>query len=464
MTPHPADASAREETARVSEVLAALSFALDLTDGHPPGHALRTCLIGLEIGGRLGLPLIELRDLYYASLLKDVGCSSHAARVFELFGGDEERAGRALEAANWSGYLDATRAHLARSTPGASWFQRALRVAALAHAGRGAARELVATRAIRGGEIVGRLGFGRGVSEAVRSIDEHWDGSGHPQGLVGQGIPLVARIVSLAQILDVFTVGRGADQALSIAAEHGGRRFDPTLVAAVGDMEEMIGHCATLGADALERAVTDREPGGAALLAGRGVLDRIASGFAEVVDAKSPFTATHSRQVMHLSRRIAERLGREDVIPDEIGRAALLHDIGKLSVPNAILDKPGSLEPAEWEVVRRHPLHTRRVLERIRGFEQLAVVAGAHHERLDGRGYPDGLKGDDLPFGSRVLAVADVFDALSTSRPYRPALPEEVSLRVMERERGSGLCPECLDALHAVLESPTQEARDESAA
>ena len=116
-------------------------------------------------------------------------------------------------------------------------------------------------------------------------------------------------------------------------------------------------------------------------------------------------------------------------------------------MPNSILDKPGPLDREEWDVVRLHPYYTQRILSHIRGFEMLARVAAAHHERLDGRGYYLGLKGDEISLESRILATADVFDALTASRPYRPALPEEVALRMMERDRGHGLCPDCLDAL-----------------
>jgi HD-GYP domain-containing protein (c-di-GMP phosphodiesterase class II) len=153
-----------------------------------------------------------------------------------------------------------------------------------------------------------------------------------------------------------------------------------------------------------------------------------------------------------LSLRIAAQLGQSEEELIELKRAALLHDIGKLSVPNSILDKPGSLSPEEWETVRLHPYYTQRILEHIRGLERLAFVAASHHERLDGRGYFRGLRGEQMPFGSRILAVADIFDALSAARPYRPALPEEVALRLMERDREIGLSGECLDALIVALE------------
>ena len=131
--------------------------------------------------------------------------------------------------------------------------------------------------------------------------------------------------------------------------------------------------------------------------------------------------------------------------------AGLLHDLGKLTVPNAILDKPSPLTASEWEVMRMHSYYTERILEHVRGFEWLAFASASHHERLDGSGYCRGLRGEQVPALSRVLAVADIYDALSTRRPYRPALEQDQVLEIMERDREAGLCPVALDALVIAL-------------
>ena len=445
----------QSEGVRVSEVLAALSFALDLTEGQPMGHSLRTCLIGMELAARFRLPLHEARDLYYASLMKDVGCSSSSARIFELFGGDDRSAQHALRLVDWGNYFRAMQFSVAYAAPGASWFERAKRVATLARRGSGYATELVEMRARRGAEIVQRLGFGTQVAEAIRSTDEHWDGSGHPRGLVGAEIPLLARILSLAQVLEVFAMVDGPAEAVRIAQERSRRWFDPALVEGCVRLEGALAEWCALDEQGLRAAVRDCEPGGAALLAGRGALDRIAYGFAEIVDAKSPYTALHSIRVTELALHIGARLGHTEAQLIGLRRAALLHDIGKLSVPNSILDKPGPLDPEEWETVRLHPYYTQRILEHIGGMEELAFVAASHHERLDGRGYFRGLKGDQIPMSSQVLATADIFDALSTHRAYRPDIPIEMVFKIMERDRGIGLHGECLDALAEVLEDGT---------
>ena len=435
------------ERVPVSDVFAALSFALDLTEGQPMGHALRSCLIAMELGGRLGLPLQLRRDLYYAALLKDAGCSSNAALVFSLFGGDDRLAKGARMRVDWSNYFRAAFYAMAHAAPGGSWFSRATRIAKLAQGGPRLAAELVETRCRRGGEIVMQLGLGAGAADAVRALDEHWDGRGHPRGLSGDGIPIVARILTLAQTLEVFAMRGGAAHALSVVRDRAGRWFDPLVVAACAGLErDLTGWCA-LETQPLKLRVVESEPGGAALLAGPQAVDRIAHVFAEIVDAKSPFTGAHSQRVTNLAVAIAARLGWDAESIAEVRRAGLLHDLGKLTVPNTILDKPSPLTPSEWEIMRMHALYTERILEHVRGFEWLAFATASHHERLDGSGYCRGLHGEQIPQLSRVLAAADVFDALSARRPYRQALSVEAAIAFVQRDRGAGLWPPALDAL-----------------
>ncbi len=448
------------ERVPVSDVLAALSFALDLTEGQPMGHALRTCLIAMELGARLGLPLQLRRDLYYAALLKDAGCSSNAARVFALFGGDDRIAKGARMQVDWSNYFRAAFYALAHAAPGGSWFTRARRIATLAPGAPRFAAGLVETRCRAGAAIVGRLGFGPGASEAVRALDEHWDGRGLPRGLAGDAIPIVARVLTLAQTLEVFAMRGGVPQALVVVRERAGRWFDPLVVAACSGLDrELEGWCA-LGTRELKQRALEAEPGGAALLAGPHAVDRIAAAFGGIVDAKSPFTLGHSHRVAELAAGIARTLGWDDAAVAGTRRAGLLHDLGKLTVPNTILDKPSPLTPSEWEIMRMHALHTERILEHAAGFEWLAFVAGAHHERLDGSGYCRGLHGAQVPEPSRVLAVADAYDALTTRRPYRDALGSDETLAFLRRDRGAGLWAPALDAL---VEAVRQTAGGEAA-
>ena len=437
------------EVVPLTDVLASLSFALDLTEGQPMGHSLRTCLISMELAERLDLPLQARRDLYYAAILKDAGCSSNAAAVFQMFGCDEIAAKRARMRTDWSSDLRAALFALEHAAPGASWFERAKRVASLARLGPKAAAKLVQVRCDRGAELVTQLGFGRGAAEAVRALDEHWDGHGHPRGLKGEQIPLAARVLELAQLLEVFATGNGPGSGLALVRRRSGKWFDPTVVKACDGLEPMLANWSSRSTHELREEVSAAEPGHAALLAGSTTLRRLGTVFAEIVDSKSPYTGAHSQRVAEVAAGIAKTLGWSRELVEETHTAALLHDIGKLSVPNIILDKPGALDPAEWEIVRMHALYTERILEHVQGFEWFAFASAAHHERMDGTGYCRGITAEQLPELSRVLAVADVYDALSTPRPYRHALEPAEVFALMERDRGKGYCATCLDALQA---------------
>jgi HD-GYP domain-containing protein (c-di-GMP phosphodiesterase class II) len=437
---------------RVSEILAALSFGLDLTEGQPFGHSLRSCLIGTRIGLELGLPLEQQRDLYYALLLKDVGCSSNAARIHELFGGDDRVAKHDVRRVEWTNVVDAAQYAVHHAAPGGSWFERLRRLATLARGGTRVANELVEARCTRGARIVEQLGFGPDVAAAVAASDEHWDGRGRPNGRRGEEIPLLGRIICLAQTMEVFASVDGARGALDVARSRRGSWFDPALVDVCATLEREIDVWYALDEWGLHEAVRDFEPGDVDLLAGPGALDRIASAFAAVVDAKSHYTALHSARVTAIAVQMAESLGMEAQAVVELRRAALLHDLGKLSVPNSILDKPGPLTAEEWETMRLHPYYTQRILDHVSGFQELAFVASSHHERLDGRGYFRGLRAEQIPLGARILAVADIFEALTAERPYRPALLVEVAYGMMERDRGIGLDADCLDALARLIE------------
>jgi putative nucleotidyltransferase with HDIG domain len=176
-------------------------------------------------------------------------------------------------------------------------------------------------------------------------------------------------------------------------------------------------------------------------------IDSLCDAFAEIIDTKSPYTYNHSLGVADAAIEIANGLGLAPQTVTMVRRAALLHDIGKLSVSNAILEKPGKLTGEEWDVMKMHPVYTRAIVRTIAGFEQLAFVAAAHHERLDGKGYPDGLTASHLPLTARILCVADVYQALTEKRPYREPMAKQAVFAMMDKDAPSRLDPQCLDVL-----------------
>ena len=162
-------------------------------------------------------------------------------------------------------------------------------------------------------------------------------------------------------------------------------------------------------------------------------------GLANALEAKDAYTCGHSMRVARLARQLARGAGLPHGAADTIGQAALLHDLGKIGVPEGILRKPGPLTTEEWEIMRRHPLTGAQIVAPLEFFDEGAVIVRHHHERLDGSGYPDGLVGDTIPVGARIVAVADVYDALTSGRPYRARLSHAEALEILQEERGRTL-------------------------
>jgi putative two-component system response regulator len=183
------------------------------------------------------------------------------------------------------------------------------------------------------------------------------------------------------------------------------------------------------------------------------------------IEAKSPFTHGHSGRVARNALLLANSLGLGETETDVIRRGAILHDIGKISTPDAILNKPGPLTLEELEVIRRHPLEGAKIVESLRSARDLIPLIRWHHERMDGKGYPDGLVGGMIPLSVRVLAVADMYDALSSNRPYRLAMSHEQCQDLMEANAtAGGLDPELVHVFFGtVTPSASAEALSQSA-
>ena len=162
-------------------------------------------------------------------------------------------------------------------------------------------------------------------------------------------------------------------------------------------------------------------------------------GLANALDAKDAYTCGHSIRVARVARQMALQLGLPHEAAETVSQAALLHDLGKIGVPESILRKPGPLTTEEWEIMRRHPVTGAQIVAPLEFFDEGAVIVRHHHERLDGSGYPDGLIGDRIPRGARIVAVADVYDALTSGRPYRPSFSHAAAIRALHDESGRTL-------------------------
>lgn len=413
----------------LSEVISALTFALDLTENAVPGHSLRTCLLGMRIAEVIGLPEAQHASLYYALLLKDIGDADHISRMSRIMRVDDRRfwVGDHLTSALGTNPLLLERLWQ-EVLPGVAVPQDIGRLAGLA-AQHGADLPGLIQEEPRSAKTLRHLNMSEATIGAVTELDERWDGSGVPLGRRGAAISLLARICSIAQTLDAFATEHGQDAALRMIRARRGTWFDPDLVRAVQVLHtsgRLWQHCQPRNVESTRVAVLRLDPSPGAPLSAEFV-DRICEAFGDLVDAKSPFTFHHSVGVTEVSVAVA----REMELPEErvslVRRAAFLHDIGKLAVPNHILDKTGKLDAHEWLVVTRHPNISGSILARVGAFREIASLAAEHHERLDGSGYPFGLCSDQLSVESRIIALSDCYAAMAEDRPYRAGLdPQEI--------------------------------------
>ena len=451
----------------LAEIISALSFALDLTEGAVPGHALRCCLLGMRLGSELGFSDQELADLYHALLLKDVGCSSNAARMCQIIGGGDDRlvkSGAKLE--DWTRphqpSLSAVRLLWNSVLPNEGPLRKVRRMVRIALTQHNNNREMIEMRCERGASIVRKIGLSEQTALAVRALDEHWDGSGYPERSTGIAISPLARVMAVAQHLDVFALERGPAMAMQVLRQRSGRWFDPEAVKAAESLHRKSAlwmHCLPSSGDSpaqsqrfTRSAVLDLAP---PQIAGTSPshIDSICEAFSEVVDAKSHFTFSHSVGVTWVASAIGEAMGLNPERKQLLHRAALLHDLGKLRVPNSILDKPGHLDADQWSIMREHPGLTGSILRRVKQFRELASIAGSHHEKLDGSGYPNGLHAEEIPLETRILTVSDIYTALTENRPYRAGYSHEQAIEIMIHESPDKLDADCFEALRSAAEA-----------
>jgi HD-GYP domain-containing protein (c-di-GMP phosphodiesterase class II) len=336
---------------RLAEILSALSHALDMVEGQPFGHCVRCCWIGIQVGKEIGLDASQIWELYYTLLLKDLGCSSNAARICQLYMIDDIAFKRDFMAVNGS-LPQVLRFVLSHTGMNAGLAERFRALVHIFQNGGQIAQELMETRCDRGAEIARKMRFSENVAQAIHSLDEHWDGGGRPHGLSGDDIPIYSRIALLAQIVDVFQTANGIEAAKREIENRTGTWFDPRLSSAFARIAENPEFWQTLRADDLQQEIFALEPAQTTSTVDDDYLDDIAAAFAQVIDSKSPYTSGHSERVTLFTDLIAKEMGLSADQRRWLKRAALLHDIGKLGVSNSILDKPGKLDPDEWVAMK----------------------------------------------------------------------------------------------------------------
>jgi HD-GYP domain-containing protein (c-di-GMP phosphodiesterase class II) len=414
-------------------LVAALSLATDLGLGQPQEHVLRQTVIATRLAAAAGLTEDEQAAAFYVSLLAWVGCVSDSHELSRWFGDDRQVRADSYEVDKAG--LPMLRFLLGHLETGGPPLRRVTMVGRFLTGGFRDAMDSFVAHCQTTGDIADRLGLHVDVRRALPQAFERWDGKGAPAGLSGEQIEPVMRVVQVADDAEVFCRVGGVQTALEMLRARRGREFDPVLVdLCCRQVAEIFGDLDTVdawsvvidGCSALDRRLEESE------------LMAVLEIFADYADLKSPWFLSHSRAVAALAAAAARRAGLNPAEVTLVEGAALVCRLGAIGVSTGIWDKPGPLSPIDWERVRTVPYLTERVLSRQSRLAEIGTVAGMGHERMDGSGYPRGLSGAAIPVPARLLAAADVYQALGEARPHRAALPRSEREAVLLGESAAG--------------------------
>jgi HD-GYP domain-containing protein (c-di-GMP phosphodiesterase class II) len=410
------DAGDRLSGVRLAELVAALSLATDLGLGQPQEHVLRQTVIARRLAAVAGLSDEQQAAVFYVSLLAWVGCVADSHELATWFGDDQR-----LRADSYQ--VDKTRRAMLRFAvghvgEGTGPVRRLTMIGRFLAGGPDRAARTMLGHCQTTGDIADRLGLGGQVGGALQQAFERWDGKGVPGHRAGEQIHPATRMVQIADDAEVFHRLYGPGAAMELLRSRRATEFDPALVdlfcARAGELLDGVSEV-----DAWDEVITDARDLGPEL--SEPGLTKALRVFADYADLKSPSWLGHSAGVAALAAGAASALGLPAGEVTRVERAALVHDLGAIGVSTGVWDKPGPLSAADRERVRTHPYLTQRILARPVRLADIGSLAGLHHERMDGSGYPRGLRGDGLSVPARLVAAADAYHAMCEGRPHRGA-------------------------------------------
>lgn len=446
---------------RLAELVAALAVATDLGLGLPMEHVLRQSVIAMRLADRLDLPEDERARTYYVSLLAWVGCWVDAYDQARWWTDDH-----AIKAAAYRNgrnpvgvqMLRFGFGHLGQNRPPLDRLRTRL---AFVAGGRNDVDGIAAKHCEAAHRLAVRIGVTGPTADELLQTWERWDGRGAPAGLRGEEIARSVRIVALADVAAFHEIEDGVEAAIAMVREYAGSLLDPALADAYCACAPEL--TADVGPGDAWSVVLEAGPALGPTL-GPDELVAALEAVADFADVKSPFTIGHSRAVADLAAAAAGELRLPAADADHVRRAALVADLGRLGVSNAIWDAPGPLTRGDSERVRLHPYLTERMLAGSPVLAELGRLAAFSHERMDGSGYPRGLRGDAIPAAGRLLGVADTYCAMLEPRPHRAArTPQDAALVLRDEVRAGRLDGSAVDAVLRAAGHPARRRRDHTA-
>jgi response regulator RpfG family c-di-GMP phosphodiesterase/DNA-binding CsgD family transcriptional regulator len=428
------DRPGSEPDLRLAELLAAVSLATDLAHDVPAESALRDALLAVELARLAGWTRADVSDVYYLALLYHMGCTSAVAAQSRLGAGDDVSVRRWMSEADYADRPELVRIAVTRLARTWGLSGLAQGVAGFATAGRDLP-EAYANIAEVAARLSQRLGASPRVTKSLSHAYGRWDGKIFPSLPSGEGLSAAGRLVHLVHVAQTYHQVGGVDVADAVVRQRSGTEFDPELARLwLQNSHDLL---RTLPRESVWDQALGAEPEPHRRV-GPSHLDEVGGALADFVDLASPFTRGHSMHVARLAEAAALNAGLNAHEVATVRRAAQVHDLGMVSVPNRVWTKRGPLNPAEWERVRLHTYHSQRILSLAGPLRASASVAGLHHERLDGSGYHRGLPANAMPLTARVLAVAEIYQSMSEDRAWRPALKPEEATRQLRAEVAAG--------------------------
>ena len=432
---------------RLADLVAGLSRLADLGFGIPAGEALRSAALAAALGRSVGAADDDVRAALYTGMLHHVGCTGYAHEAARALG-DELTMYAVTAQTNLADPRELFTRFLPGLTRGHPPIERARLALTTVTRGQRIATESTTAACELGRDAARRLGLPTAVQESLYRSYEWWNGKGVPDGLQGEDIPVGARLAALSSTAALLDTTADADRVVEVVRGGRGQLFDPGLA------DHLVEHLTALlgeldAADPLT-LVLAAEPEPVATVPTPQLVE-IARVFGDLADVKTPYTHGHSRAVAELARAAGEHLELAVQDVDDLELAGLLHDVGRVAVSSAVWDKPGTLATHEWEQVRLHAYHSERILAASERLTGLAPLVGVHHERCDGSGYHRGCSASELSVPARILAAADVYQAMTQARPHRAALgAADIEAELLAEVRAGHLDADAVGAVLAV--------------
>lgn len=389
---------------RLGELSAATSLFTDLGTGQPVDHGLRTCLVSVRLADVMDLGLETRREVFFVALLRFLGCTADSYQMAGLFDDDDLGV--------LSGMADVTMgspweelAGLARTAAGTVGFPGSLRTLASALLDTRGKERLLEAHCEVASRLADDMGLPSNVSAALDKGYARWDGRGVPRGLGGDDVPMSIRVSVVARDLELWGRQLGPTKAGEVLMKRRGRAYDPAVVdAALGMGIERLRRCD----DDLWEVVVGLEPSPRIFVTGPEGVRRALRALGDFADLKVPAFTGHSRRVERVVVAAARSRGLDSSETEQLACAASVHDLGVVATPTRVWRR-ADMSPADLEQARLHPMWSERLLKRVGGLEMIAGLAGRHHERSDGTGYPSGLSGD-LGRSAGLLACVELYD------------------------------------------------------